>query len=290
MTGPILILGSSGQLGCALQRTAPEGMPIVAHDLAETDIRNQAAIAATMSAVRPRVIINCAAFTNVDAAEAQPDDAHTANALAPGLLAEAAVEARCRLIHLSTDYVFDGCAHTPYRPDAPCAPLSVYGETKLEGERRVLSVAPESTIVRTAWVHSGGGANFVRTTVRVLTSGRSMRVVDDQIGTPTRAFSLAKAIWSIVDRPELRGILHFTDSGAASWFDVAVTVLEALRDMGRLPAGADVIPIPTSEYPTPARRPAYSVLDKHGSWRAIEFTPAHWRDGVLASTSEILNA
>jgi dTDP-4-dehydrorhamnose reductase len=263
---------------------------VVAHDIAETDIRSRAAVAATLMAVQPDVVINAAAYTNVDAAESNPDEAFAVNAEAAGILAGAAAEARSRFIHVSTDYVFDGRAHSPYATTADVGPVNVYGATKLEGERRVVVAAPESTIVRTAWVHSDGGSNFVRTAVRVLTLGRTMRVVDDQIGTPTRARNLATAIWRVVERPQLRGILHFTDSGVASWFDVARTVLETLRTLDRLPPGADVTPIATDEYPTPARRPAYSVLEKHGSWRAMDYVPPHWREGVIASTCELLNA
>jgi dTDP-4-dehydrorhamnose reductase len=130
----------------------------------------------------------------------------------------------------------------------------------------------------------------VRTAVRHLSAGRVMRVVDDQVGTPTRAASLAAAIWRIAERPKVRGMLHFTDAGVASWFDVAVVVAETLQAFGRLPEGAGVAPISTAEYPTAARRPSYSVLDKHESWRAIGFTASHWRLGVIASTSELLNA
>lgn len=289
MTRRALVFGASGQVGTALQRTIPDSWTLAAHDL-ETDIRQERAVSAAIDDVRPDVIINCAAFTNVDGAESNVDEAHDVNAVAPGVIAGAAVHAGVRFIHISTDYVFDGRAHRPYLPDAPTAPQSVYGRTKYEGEERVRQAAPASVIVRTAWVHSGGGANFVRTAVRHLTAGRAMRVVDDQIGTPTRAHNLALALWRIAERPGITGTLHFTDAGVASWFDVAVVVLETLRGAGRLPEGADVVPIRSTEYPTAARRPAYSVLEKHESWRAIEFVPPHWRDGVVQSTSELLHA
>lgn len=290
MTPRVLIFGAAGQVGAALQQTAPAGVELIAHDVAQTDIRETAAVAAALGEVAPHLVINCAGFTNVDAAESHVDEARAINALAPETIARAAAHSGVRFVHISTDYVFDGCASSPYATNAVVAPLSVYGATKLEGEQRVSAAAPDSVIVRTAWVHSGGGANFVRTTVRHLTSGRRMRVVDDQIGTPTRARHLAQAIWRIADRPHLRGILHFTDAGVASWFDVALAVFEALSASGRLADGAAVEPVPTSEYPTAARRPAYSVLDKHASWRALEHWPPHWRTGVLASTSELLNA
>ena len=290
MTLRALIFGASGQVGSALQQTAPPSVAVVAHDLDKTDIRDRAAVTRAIVDVRPDVVINCAAFTNVDGAEARADEAMEANGAAPGVIAEVAAKASVRFIHLSTDYVFDGRAHTPYRPDAAVAPINVYGATKLEGERRVLSAAPESVVVRTAWVHSGGGVNFVRTAVRLLSAGTPMRVVDDQIGTPTRARHLADALWRVTDHPELRGLLHFTDAGVASWFDVAVTVLETLERADRRGAGAAVTPIRSDQFPTAARRPQFSVLDKHESWNAIGYLPPHWRQGIIDSTHELLNA
>jgi dTDP-4-dehydrorhamnose reductase len=290
MTLRALIFGASGQVGSALQQTALPSVAIVAHDLDTTDIRDRTAVTRAVGDARPDVVINCAAFTNVDGAEARADEAMAANGVAPGVIAEVAAKASVRFIHVSTDYVFDGRAHTPYRPDAPVAPINVYGATKLEGERRVLSAAPESVVVRTAWVHSGGGVNFVRTSVRLLSAGTPMRVVDDQIGTPTRATHLAEALWRITERPGLRGLLHFTDAGVASWFDVATTVLETLERAGRRGAGAAVTPIRSDQFPTVARRPLFSVLDKHESWTAIGYLPPHWRQGIIDSTYEIMNA
>jgi len=194
MTSRALIFGASGQVGSALRQIAPSSMTVVAHDLDETDIRDRSAVDRAIADAQPELIINCAAFTNVDGAESRADEAMEANGIAPGIIADAAQRARVRFFHLSTDYVFDGCAHTPYRTDAVVGPLSVYGATKLEGERRVLAASPDSVVVRTAWVHSGGGANFVRTAVRFLAAGKPMRVVDDQVGTPTRALHLADVI------------------------------------------------------------------------------------------------
>jgi dTDP-4-dehydrorhamnose reductase len=145
-------------------------------------------------------------------------------------------------------------------------------------------------VLRTAWVHSGGGNNFVRTCVRLLRAGTPMRVVDDQIGTPTRAMHLAEALWCIATRAELRGLFHFTDAGVASWFDVAVTVLETLERAGLRGHGATVTPISSDEFPSAARRPQFSVLDKHDSWNAIGYAPPHWRTGIIDSTHEIMDA
>ena len=286
----MLLFGGSGQVGRALCRRAPSAWSLESHDVGETDIRDERAVRAAITSARPDAIINCAAYTNVDGAEAHADEARALNADAAENVARAAASSGVRLIHLSTDYVFDGASATPYRPDAATGPLNVYGRTKLEGEQRVRARAPRSIVVRTAWIHSGGTANFVAMAVRHLTAGRAMRVVDDQLGTPTRADELATALWCLADRPRVEGTLHFTDAGVASWFDVAVAVLETLRSVGRLPDGASVTPIRTTDYPTPARRPAYSVLDKHDSWQSIGYSPPHWREGVVASTRELFNA
>ena len=285
-----LVFGASGQVGRALQGTAPASANVIAHDVHETDVRDAQAVARAIEDARPDIIINCAAFTGVDAAERNQDDAFQANAVAPGIIADLAERASIRVVHISTDYVFDGSAHVPYAPQATAGPINAYGATKLEGERRVMAASPRAVIVRSAWVHSGGGTNFVKTAVRVLSAGQPMRVVDDQIGTPTRARHLAHALWGIAAQPDAPRIMHFTDAGVASWFDVAVAVMETLSDAGRLPPNADVVPIASDDYPTPARRPSYSVLDKHETWRAIAYTPPHWRHGVIASTHELLNA
>ena len=285
-----LIFGGSGQVGRALQDTASPSTVVIAHGAKDADVRDADAVQRAVMDARPDAIVNCAAFTNVDAAESNRDDAFRVNATAAGTIAEIAERASIRLVHISTDYVFDGAGHEPYTPDAPTGPINVYGETKLEGERRVLAASSRSVIVRTAWVHSGGGANFVRTAARLLGAGQVMRVVDDQIGTPTRARHLAHALWRIVAQFGDERLLHFTDAGVASWFDVAVAVMDALGEAGRLPHGADVVPIATAGYPTPARRPRFSVLDSHACWRAIGYTPPHWRHGIVASTRELLNA
>jgi dTDP-4-dehydrorhamnose reductase len=285
-----LIFGALGQVGTALQRTAPSSAVVVARDLPDTDVCDRAAVARAIDEAQPDVVINCAAFTKVYDAETQADAALAANGLAPGTIAELSASVGARFIHISTDYVFDGRAHYPYPTDAAAGPINVYGATKLEGERRTFAADPASVIVRTAWVHAGAGVNFIKTTVRLLTAGTPMRVVDDQVGTPTRAAHLADALRRIVAQHEIRGMLHFTDAGVASWYDVAVVVAETLKDAGRLAPGASVTPARTAEFPRPARRPAFSVLDKHSSWDAIGVVPPHWRHGVVASTLELLNA
>ncbi len=290
MTRRALILGAAGQVGFELQRTVPEGIVVTALDLPQVDIRDRSSVAKAIRDVRAEVVINCAAFTNVDGAESARDDAMVTNGVAPGIVAEESRHAGARMVHISTDYVFDGRAESPYDVDDQPAPLSAYGATKLEGERRVLAAGGAAVVVRTAWVHSAVGSNFVKTAVRHLTSGTEMRVVDDQIGTPTRAKNLAMALWSVAMKPDVKGILHFTDAGVASWYDVAAVVSNVLAAESRLGVGASVRPISSAEWPSVARRPLYCVLDKHDSWRTIGIVPPHWREGVAASTRELLNA
>jgi dTDP-4-dehydrorhamnose reductase len=285
-----LILGARGQAGLELQRTAPNGVAVIALDLQDVDIREHDAVASAITTARPEVIMNCAAFTNVDGAEQSKDDAMAVNGIAPGTIAQIAAGVGARVIHVSTDYVFDGMAHSPYVADAPTGPVNAYGVTKLEGERRVLSADPRAIVVRTAWLHSAYGKNFVKTAVGMLSGGQTMRVVDDQIGTPTRANHLARAMWQIAETPSMRGLFHFTDAGVASWYDVAVAVGDELKSAGRLGAGAVVAPIETTQRPSPARRPPFAVLNKHATWHSIGIVPTHWRHGVAESVREILGA
>jgi dTDP-4-dehydrorhamnose reductase len=287
----LLVLGARGQVGRELCRLGwPAGYSIAGFDRDRVDITRRQAVFEAMARERPDIVINAAAYTAVDRAESEAEAAWAGNCTGPANLAAACADVGISLIHISTDYVFDGRSHLPYRPDALVAPLNVYGATKLEGERRVLAAAPASVIVRTAWVHSGGGNNFVRTAVRLLSAGTPMRVVDDQIGTPTQARSLARALWQIADRRDLRGLLHFTDAGVASWFDVATTVFDTVQKAGRVGAGASVAPIGSDQFRTAARRPHFSVLDKHESWDAIGFLPPQWAVGIIESTHELINA
>lgn len=288
MSRRALIFGSLGQVGLALRDTAPRTFDVVAHDLAETNIRDEQAVSRTLGDVRPEIVLNCAAFTAVDDAEARPAEAFSANGEAPGFIAHEAARRGIRLVHISTDYVFNGRGHAPYAPTDEVAPINVYGSTKLEGERRVLAADARHVVVRTAWVHSGTGSNFVKTCVRVLSNGAVMRVVDDQIGSPTRAHHLAIALWRIAEQPGIEGLLHFTDAGVASWYDVAATVLDVMRGLERAGDAAAVLPVGTDEFPRPAKRPQFSVLDKRASWASLGYIPPHWRDGVIASTKEIL--
>jgi dTDP-4-dehydrorhamnose reductase len=281
----VLIAGASGQLGRALVATAPAGVALAALDRAALDLGSAGSIAAALGSHAPDVVINAAAYTAVDRAETEADQAFAINATgATGLAAEAAARG-ARVVHVSTDFVFDGCASRPYRPDAPTAPLGVYGASKLAGERGVLLAAPDALVVRTAWVYAAQGANFVRTMLRLMADRDEVRVVSDQIGTPTHAEGLARALWRLIDCGA-GGILHWTDAGVASWYDFAVAISEEARALGLLDRAVRVIPIPTSAYPTPARRPGYSVLDKDATW-ALTGVADHWRHALRRALAAI---
>jgi dTDP-4-dehydrorhamnose reductase len=286
----VLITGAGGQVGRALLDAAPDNLEVVACTHAELDIGAGEAVRECIGRHRPAVIINAAAYTAVDKAESEPEAAERINAEGPGHLAAAARKYGARLIHISTDFVFDGAAGVPYRPDSATNPLSVYGRTKLDGERTVLEALPErSAIVRTAWVYAAAGANFLRTMLRIMRANGSVRVVADQVGTPTAARFLAETLWRIAADSEIRGIHHWTDAGVASWYDFAVAIAEEGGQLGLLPPDIGVTPITTAEYPTPARRPAYSVLDKR-SLAPYGLVPIHWRRRLRAVMRQIPSA
>lgn len=278
----VLITGARGQLGRALIATAPESAVLDATDVAELDICDAAAVAAHLAATRPDLVINAAAYTAVDRAESDEAAAHRINAEAVGNLARAAGDTGARLVHVSTDFVFDGRQSTPYAPDAAPNPLSAYGRTKLAGEQ---AAGAEALIVRTAWVYAAQGGNFVHTMLRLMAERDQVRVVADQIGTPTHATGLAEAIWSLSAR-DARGIFHHTDSGAASWYDFAVAIQEEALARGLLTREIPVEPIATADYPTPAMRPAYSVLDKSATAALIGTAP-HWRTRLRRMIEEL---
>lgn len=271
----VLIAGSAGQLGRALGATAPAGVSLVAPPEAGFDILDAAMVSEVVQAVQPALLVNAAAYTAVDKAEGDRETAFAVNARAAGTLAAAAKAAGARFAHVSTDFIFAGDSALPYAVDAVPAPVGVYGESKLEGEQAVLSAHPAALILRTAWVYAAQGNNFVKTMLRLMREREEVRVVADQVGTPTHADSLARAIWAL-DAAGASGVFHWTDAGVASWYDFAVAIEEEALSVGLLARPARVVPIRTSDYPTPAKRPAMSVLDKTASW-AITGPAAHWR-------------
>ena len=273
----VLVAGSGGQLGRALAATAPEGVTLIAPAEADFDIGNAAQVREVVAAARPDLLVNAAAWTAVDRAEADEAAALLVNATAVGHLAAAAAAAGAHFVQISTDYVFDGQACQPYRPDTPPAPASAYGRTKLAGEQAAAARHPAPLIIRTAWVYAAAGNNFVKTMLRLMAERDEVRVVADQLGTPTHAASLARAIWALHGHS---GIFHWTDAGVASWYDFAIAIHDEALALGLLSRPARVLPIRTEDYPTPARRPAYGVLDKSSSW-AITGPARHWRHELI---------
>jgi len=291
MTRPVIITGAAGQLGFELQRTAPSGTPVLALDIDQLDLTDFVAVAAFIAEHQPSVIINGAAYTAVDRAEEEQAVAQAVNVTAAASLAAAASRHGARMIQVSTDFVFGGARELPWRPTDATAPQSVYGRTKRDGERAVLDVlGPRGLVIRTAWLYSAHGGNFVKTMLRLMRERDEVRVIADQVGTPTWANSLARTIWAAADDPAASGILHWTDAGVASWYDFAVAIQEEAMVRGLLTSAVPVRPIATSEYPTPARRPSYSVLDTTETTRVLGVTPRHWRSNLRLMLDELANA
>ena len=273
-----LVIGSAGQLGQALMATTPAGIEFIGKDLPELDITRLDGLRALCEEVRPGVVVNAAAYTAVDRAETDIELATAVNVDGARHVALAAGAVGARVIHISTDFVFDGEASTPYRADSATRPLSVYGRTKRDGEVAVLEALPQdSVVVRTAWLYSRTGSNFVKTMLRLMAERDELRVVADQFGTPTWADSLALAVWALAERPAAAGIFHWTDGGVASWHEFAVAIQEIALELGILQRKVPIHAIASSEYPTPARRPAYSVLDCAETCRVAGLTQRDWR-------------
>lgn len=278
-----LITGANGQLGWSLQQTAPVGAELICTDVAELDICDASAVDAFVAQHKPDLILNAAAHTAVDKAESEEELALRINSEAVGNLAAAARAHNARLVHVSTDFVFDGVSGVPYTPTDTPAPVSAYGRTKLAGEA---AAGQGALIVRTAWVYAPKGNNFVRTMLRLMAERDEVRVVADQIGTPTYAPDLAATLWTLSAKG-ITGIHHYTDSGAASWYDFAVAIQEEGLAAGLLSRAVPIIPINTSDYPTPATRPHYSVLDKTSTFAALGAAAPHWRANLRKMLQEI---
>lgn len=262
----ILVAGQSGQVARELVRTAPSAnLAVTALGRADLDITDRAAVSDAVARLSPDIIINAAAYTAVDQAESDEASAFALNADAPGWLAEEAARRSAAIIHISTDYVFDGTKDTPYTEADPVAPLGAYGRSKLEGERRVMAANPRHVVLRTAWVYSPFGRNFVKTMLRLAESRDEVGVVHDQVGNPTSAAEIAGGIWKIAagiaDAPDTSsyGLFHMTAEGEASWAEFAEAVFGDSAELGG-PA-ASVRRITSAEYPTPVKRPADSRLD-----------------------------
>ncbi|HEU5303021.1 MAG TPA: dTDP-4-dehydrorhamnose reductase [Gemmatimonadales bacterium] len=289
--GKVLITGAQGQVGMELQATAPTAWRVLACGSSDLDVTDADAVRELLERERPVLIIQAAAYTDVDTAEHQVEQAEAVNVAGASNVAAAATRIGARMIHLSTDFVFDGAQGRPYVPGDPAKPLGIYGRTKLAGEREVSRLTRGvALIVRTAWVYSAHGGNFVRTMLRLMREQDSVKVVSDQVGTPTWGRKLAEALWVAADRPSLHGIVHWTDAGVASWYDFAVAIQEEALILGLLPKAVPVHPIRTEEYPTPARRPPYSVLDKTSGWAALGGPARHWRANLRTMLQGLAHA
>ncbi len=284
----VLITGAAGQLGSELQRRTPAGAEVVALDRRHLDLTDEPAVHAAVEKLHPAVIINAAAYTAVDRAESEPEQAQRVNAVAPAHLATAASRIGARLLHVSTDYVFSGEAARPYTTDDAPAPLGVYGHSKLEGERAVLEQLPaQSVVLRVSWLYGPRGQNFLLTMLRLMKERGAVRVVADQIGCPTSTASAADALWALAARPQLTGLFHWSEAGVASWYDFAVAIAEEAATGALLPPNVSVTPITTAEYPTPARRPRFSLLDSRRTREVLELQPVHWRGGLRSVLGEL---
>jgi dTDP-4-dehydrorhamnose reductase len=277
----ILLTGMAGQLGSELQHTLVPLGDVIGVDRQRLDLTQPDKIRQVIGEVQPNLIVNAAAYTAVDKAETETELANAINGKAPTIMAEAAQESGATLIHVSTDYIFDGRKNTPYTEDDTPDPINAYGQSKRLGEEGVLKNCDRAIILRTAWVYGAQGkGNFVKTMLRLGAEREELRVVVDQVGTPTWTGDLASAIAQFVQRPIDSGIYHFTNSGAISWYDFAVAIFEEAQQIGFPLQVKQVVPITTAEYPTPAPRPAYSVLYTQKISAILGHHPPHWRTGL----------
>ncbi|MGG2140212.1 dTDP-4-dehydrorhamnose reductase [Symbiopectobacterium sp. RP] len=275
----VLLTGANGQLGRCFQDRLPADWQILATDSAELDITVLAQVTATVSAFKPDAIVNAAAYTAVDKAESEVELAERINAAGPANLADVVAQHGIRLVHVSTDYVFDGNASTPYTEASPTNPLSVYGITKLAGERAVSAAAPDAIIVRTAWVFSEYGNNFVKTMLRLGKDRDALSIVDEQRGCPTYAGDLAQAIIALLQQNAAGGIYHYSGDKEVSWFEFAQAIFAVAVQKAVLSKAPTLTPITTAQYPTPAHRPTYSTLAGN-KIKALGITLSDWQSAL----------
>ena len=288
----VLITGCGGQLGQALLASLPPGIEAIATTRASLDLADGEACGALVRQHRPDWVLNAGAYTAVDRAESEPELALRVNGGAPAAFAEALAETGGSLLQLSTDFVFNGAQGSPYRPEQARDPLGVYGATKAEGERRAADLLPPDRlcILRTSWVYGPVGHNFCLTMLRLhrlkAAAGDSLAVIADQVGCPTATHTLAQACWRVIERG-VGGIHHWSDAGAASWYDFAEAIGELGVLQGLLPLAAAVRPIGTEDYPTPAKRPSYSLMDCRATRAALELPARHWREALVEVLARI---
>ncbi len=278
----VLITGAGGQVGHELLRLAPEGFEAMGMGSAELDIADAAQVAATVERLQPQLIINAAAYTAVDKAESEPERAWAVNRDGVAHLAIAAERLGIPVLHISTDYVFSGDARTPYRESDPPRPTGVYGASKLGGEVELVANCSRSLVLRTSWVFGVHGNNFVKTMLRLGREHEELGVVADQHGCPTSAASIARALWQLAAQYREQGTLpwgtyHFSGAPACSWYEFAVEIFRQAHELGLLPHVPQVRAIATADYPTPARRPAWSVLDGSKLQDACRIPASDWK-------------
>ena len=280
----ILVTGANGQLGYELQQLSAR---FPQHQFrfcsrAELDVTDETQVQKEIETFAPDYCINCAAYTAVDKAETEIEAAFAGNATAPKNLALASKQRGAHFLHISTDYVFEGTATAPQNEEAPTAPVNQYGLSKLQGEKEVMATNTDAIIIRTSWVYSSHGANFVKTMMRLMPTKPELRVVADQFGSPTYAADLATAIMQIIESGKWQsGIYHYRNEGIISWADFAQAIKELIK------SDCEVVRIPTTEYPTPAKRPLYTAMDISKIKAVYGITPPHWKDSLQICIAQL---
>ena len=287
----VVVTGAGGQLGQAVvAQLKDDGQTVVSLKRHDADLTNEEQTAELLKKAAPDALVNCAAYTDVDKAESEPQTAYAVNRDGATNLAAIANDLNARLIHISTDFVFDGTNSKPYTEDDTPHPINLYGESKLAGEQEVLQKCPQALVVRTSWLFSHVGHNFVKTILKLAAEKETLKVVDDQIGTPTYTVDLAQAISDILDKTGLNGIIHLANEGVASWYDLAFGVLDEVNREGLPCKTRTLTPIPTEDWPTPAGRPPYSVLSKCKARQYLATPMPHWRQGLTAAIEKLINS
>jgi len=291
----ILVTGQGGQLAWELEQTTPNNVDLIALSQNQLDITDRDTVFEIIQEQKPDLIINAAAYTAVDKAETEPEVAFSVNAKGSENLALACKKYKANLIHISTDFVFDGTKTTPYTNSDRTCPINVYGESKLVGDQMVSKIlGSQSVVIRTAWVYSANGNNFVKTMLNLMREKDELGIVYDQVGTPTWAKGLARMIWSLIQSHSFNDnvndeslMLHWTDAGVASWYDFACSIQELALNKGLLKNAIPVRPISADAYPTPAKRPNFSVIDKSKSESISKYSTIHWRKQLSDMLDEL---
>ncbi len=288
LTKKIIIFGASGQLGVELTKNTIHTVYSYAQADLDLTVVSVNELVNLLELHQANVVINAAAYTAVDKAEYEIAAAYAMNAYAVRKMARACAITGVRLIHISTDYVFDGQSSVPYTTQADIHPLNIYGASKALGEALLFQFNPDAVCLRTAWLYSMQGNNFVNTMLRLMAKSKSIRVVNDQWGSPTWAHDVAECIWRIVALPEVKGILHWTSAGHCSWYEFAQAIQERAVAKGLLKSACKLVSIPASEYPVAAQRPDYSVLDCEETVAKLQHTPRDWRIALDAMLDELV--